>query len=410
MAVPDSKEGTTGIAVQSYYKGTDGRWYSLESGNNGNFWRANGAEPGFPYTLITQVPANAPASPAASSSSSGSTASGSTASTPSSSNTALLTPALKPKGKTSGSSLRYPDNAATTGESHYVLFTFKKYTPPFSKTAQSSVGASATAVTAYNAQTNNLEDADLPQILLYMPEGVAASYKTNWDGKAFGNVAAGILRAAGNVADNKYLDALKGITDTTETQIKNASSILGGKGIAALTKTLTGDSVGLNDIFSSIGGAILNPNVELIFGGHDLRTLQLTFKMVPYNKTEAQTIDSIVKTFKEAMLPKLNQGKSGEFWGILNSGTNPAKIDAAGKYGSGFIGVPDLVQISFMRGGTENTRVAKYKVCSITDFDVNYSPDGVYAVGPDGYPVATEIKVNFMESKLVYNEDIDAGF
>lgn len=407
MAVPDSKEGTTGVAVQSYYKGTDGRWYSLESGNNGNFWRANGAEPGFPYTKINNPPAAAPASP------SSSTTSGTdpnNPSAPSSSNTALLTPALKPQGTSSSSSLRYPGDIAVTGESHYVLFTFKKYTPPFSKTAQSSVGGSATAVTAYNAQTNNLEDADHPQILLYMPEGVAASYKTNWDGKAFGNVAAGVLRAAGQVADNKYLDALKGITDTTATQIKNASSILGGKGIAALTKTLTGDSVGLNDIFSSIGGAILNPNVELIFGGHDLRTLQLTFKMVPYNLTEAQTIDKIVQTFKKAMLPKLNQGKSGEFWGILNSGSNPARIDAGGKYGSGFIGVPDLVQISFMRGGTENSRVSKYKVCSITDFDVNYSPDGVYAVGPDGYPVATEIRVNFMETKLVYKEDIDSGY
>jgi hypothetical protein len=396
MAVPDSLEGTTGIDVQSYYKGTDGRWYTLLYGRNGNFWRANGAEPGFPYKKIDNPPADAPASP-------------SSTTAPSSSNTSLLTPALKPKGSTSSSSLRYPDDIAVTGESHYVLFTFKKYTPPFSKTAQSSVGSSATAVTAYNAQTNNLEDSGLPQVLLYMPEGVAASYKTNWDGKAFGNVAAGMLRTAGQVANNDYLKALSSISSTAEQTLKNASATLGAKGVSALIKAATKDSIGVQDIFSSIGGAILNPNVELIFGGSELRTLQLTFKMVPYNKTEAQTIDKIVKTFKEAMLPKLNLGESGEFWGIL-SGTNKKESEASTAYGSGFIGVPDLVQISFMRGGTENNRVSKYKVCSITDFDVNYSPDGVYAVGPDGYPVATEIRVNFMETKLVYKEDIDSGY
>lgn len=403
MAVPDSKEGTTGVAVQSYYKGTDGRWYSLESGNNGNFWRANGAEPGFPYKKLDNPPAEAPASP------SSSTASGSDPNNPSSSNTSLLTPALKPKGTTSSSSLRYPDDIAVTGESHYVLFTFKKYTPPFSAKAQSSNTSAANALIAYNRSTNNLEDADHPQILLYMPEGVAASYKTNWDGKAFGNVAAGILRTAGKAAEGNYIAAIKQIKDTGEQAVKNATATLGAAGISALAKTLTKDSIGVQDIFSSIGGAILNPNVELIFGGNELRTLQLTFKMVPYNKTEAETIDTIVKTFKKAMLPKLNHQNSGTFWGAL-AGTASSSYQSQNEYGSGFIGVPDLVQISFMRGGTENKKVTKYKVCSITDFDVNYSPDGVYAVGPDGYPVATEIRVNFMETKLVYNEDIDSGY
>lgn len=131
--------------------------------------------------------------------------------------------------------------------------------------------------------------------------------------------------------------------------------------------------------------------------------------MVPYNKPEAEIVDNIVKTFKKAMLPRLNHQGSGTFWGSL-AGRASTAYASQNEYGSGFIGVPDLVQISFMRGSAENDRVTRYKVCSITDFDVNYSPDGVYAVGPDGYPVATEIRVNFMESKLVYNEDIDRGF
>ena len=388
--------------VNSYYKGTDGSWYILTHTTNGKQWKKNAVEPGGIQHLnmkLQSPPANAPASPNA------------TAQSASTSSLQLLTPAVLPKGSATGTSLRYPDDISTVDKSHYVIFSFKKYTPPFSAAAQQK-GLGSNAVTAYNAQTNNLESSDLPQIILYMPEGVAASYKANWDGKAFGNVAAGVLRSAGAVASNDYKQALAAIGTSAEQAVKNAPATLGAKGINALTKALTKDSIGVQDIFSSIGGAILNPNVELIFGGHDLRTLQLTFKMVPYNKTEAETIDKIVKTFKEAMLPRLNHQNSGKFWGALAGGATSTNSgnSSSGKYGSGFIGVPDLVQINFMQGATDNNNVAKYKVCSITDFDVNYSPDGVYAVGPDGYPVATEIRVNFMETKLVYAEDIDAGY
>jgi hypothetical protein len=393
---------TDGIPVYSYYKGTDGSWYILYHTTNGKQWKENAVEPGgVQFNQLSSPPADAPASPTA--------AAGSNTG-PTTSSLQLLTPATLPIGTGAGSSLRYPTDISTVDKSHYVIFSFKKYKPPFSAAAQKR-GLGSNALTAYNAQTNNLEPADLPQILLYMPEGVAASYKANWDGKAFGNIAAGILRTAGAAANDDYIQAIKNIGTTAEQAVKNATSTLGAKGIQALTKTLTGDSVGVQDIFSSIGGAILNPNVELIFGGHDLRTLQLTFKMVPYNKPEAEAIDRIVKTFKEAMLPRLNHNNSGKFWGALaGNQANQSAVGANQKYGSGFIGVPDLVQINFMQGGKENRNVAKYKVCSITDFDVNYSPDGVYAVGPDGYPVATEIRVNFMETKLVYSEDIEFGY
>jgi hypothetical protein len=326
-------------------------------------------------------------------------------STPNSFNTALLTPAVAPAGT---GSLRYPDNVSTKGDSHYVLFNFKKYKPPFSAAAnQAAANQSNNAYNAYNANTNNLEASDLAQVLLYMPEGVAASYKANWDGKAFGNVAAGILRTAGSAMDGDYANAIRSLQRTAGKSLDRMPEYLASKAITSLTKKLTGDSIGIQDVFSSIGGAILNPNVELIFGGHDLRTLQLTFKMVPYNKTEAIAVDNIVTTFKKAMLPTLNAGDSGDFWGALggSSSTKPANT-----YGTGYIGVPNLVQVTFMKGGRENDRVAKYKVCSITDFDVNYSPDGVYAIGPDGYPVATEIRVNLMETKLVYKEDVAYGY
>ena len=43
--------------------------------------------------------------------------------------------------------------------------------------------------------------------------------------------------------------------------------------------------------------------------------------------------------------------------------------------------------------------------------NVNYTPDGNYAVFQGGAPVATELKISFMETKLVFSEDIkERGF
>ena len=53
-------------------------------------------------------------------------------------------------------------------------------------------------------------------------------------------------------------------------------------------------------------------------------------------------------------------------------------------------------------------------MCAITDFNINYTPDNNYATfGNDtapGGPVAYEMKISFMETKLIYAEDIKNGY
>ena len=336
-------------------------------------------------------------------------------------------PSLAKAGTSTGGSLRYPSDIAVTDKSHYVLFDFKKYNPPFSRTGQYSVNApdvngtvtvSEDSLANYNQSAEMMTPSGAPQIMLYMPEGIASSYKTNWDGKAFGNAVAGILKGAGSAADGAYMDSIRSTAAIVSNQWEKLPATLGAAAIQKAAKSVTGDSIGMQDVFSAIGGGILNPNVELIFGGHDLRTLTLTFLMVPYNKKEAEIIELIVRTFKKSMLPSMN-GQGQDFWSTQNEkATDTNRAWLAGWGGkrktlsemTTFISNPDLVKVTFMQGSGVNSKVSQFKTMSITDFDVNYTPDGTYAVGPDGYPVATQIQVNLMESKLVYAEDIDQGY
>ena len=47
-----------------------------------------------------------------------------------------------------------------------------------------------------------------------------------------------------------------------------------------------------------------------------------------------------------------------------------------------------------------------FKRCSISNVEVNYTPDGTYATHPDGAPVSVELRLSFMETKVVFAQEI----
>lgn len=303
----------------------------------------------------------------------------------------------------SQSSKRYPRDIGES-VSDYMIFDFYDYTPPFSKAEYAG-----TSLSQYNKSNTELQVADgFNQIILYMPEGVSASYKANWDGKKFGNIAAGVLASAGSFTSGNLKGFFDKLGQTASDTAKRAPAQVGASAVSAIINGITGDSVGTNDIFSSIGGQILNPNAELIFGGHDLRTFTFTYKLVPYNELEAKIIfekkDGIIDTFKRAMLPSFGGDK------IENAGSNFSTVNRGTNAPVGFIKNPKLVQVNFMSGSSPHPFLPRFKPCSITDFDVNYTADGVYAAHLQGYPSAVEITVSLTETKLIYSEDIPNGF
>lgn len=176
----------------------------------------------------------------------------------------------------------------------------------------------------------------------------------------------------------------------------------------------TGESLSLDDLFGSTRGVIFNPNTELLFNGFDLRNFTLNFKLVPRNRDEANIIEEIILTFKRAMLPSFSNGTeitsgigSLSTLGLANAFGlgGGATIDKEG-FKSTYIKVPDLVKVNFMQGANKNKHVPQFKMCALTQVDVNYTPDGVYATTSDGRMVAYQLSLNFQETKLVYSEEV----
>ena len=320
--------------------------------------------------------------------------------------TPLGNPKIEPKGVYGadqvGTSLRYPMDMRIELDSHYVCFDFYKYKPPFQRADVPQEGDSAfimnRTLKLYNASGGSQEYfkvKKMPQILMYMPSDIQDTFKAGWEGKAFGSTAAGMLAAAGAKSGTDKLRTFANTAKNTAEKLPvNAAASI----VTSLIKNVTGDSISQQDVFGGIAGVVRNPNVELLFQQHDLRTFDLTFKMAPYSKEESFICETIINTFKKAMLPSYD-GEGGEVFGI--------KGDAIA---AGFVAVPLVCRVAYMKGNEINTNLPRYKMCAITDFNVNFTPDNNYSTLVDGRPTAFEIKINFMETKLLYAEDIASGF
>ena len=297
-----------------------------------------------------------------------------------------------------GTSLRFPNDMLIDEGEDFVMFDFYDYRPPFKDKRYGGEGKEVLNQTLaqYNASgyaNEYFKDKKYKQILLYMPQDVQDAFAAKWEGKKFGALTTGVISAAGAGQRGKKLnDVVKAATEAFDRGGANAAAQI----VTGLANKITGDTISTSDVFGGISGVARNPNMELLFQSMELRTFDLTFKMAPYDQTDVSNMNDIIRTFKKAMLPQYKLGEGTKVFGMENDALE-----------GGFIQVPKVCAVNFMRGAGRNNYLPRYKMCAITDVNVNYTPDNVYATFNQSSPVATELKISFMETKLIFSEDIE---
>ena len=295
-------------------------------------------------------------------------------------------------------SVRFPHDMLIGAGDDFVMFDFYDYKPPFQDKVSPDGKVINQTLQQYNATAFSAEyfkDKAYQQIIMYMPQDIQDVYSAKWEGKKFGAMTTGMIASAGRT----------GMVNKLQEQAKSLGNQLGKKGqveaaaavVSGLAQKITGDSISAGDLFGGISGVARNPNVEVLFQSMELRTFDLTFKLAPFDDQDALRIESIIKIFKQAMLPQYS----------LDSDTKVFGYEGKGALQAGFIQVPKVCAVNFMRGGERNRFLPRYKMCAITDVNVNYTPDNVYSTFDRNMPVSTELKISFMETKLVFSEDIE---
>ena len=239
-------------------------------------------------------------------------------------------------------------------------------------------------------------------VMLPIPQDVANEIQQTWQGKQFTAVgraavaaaAAGKLHQAGEVVKN-----VKGNLFALQKSLT---------GLALNTLPGVGGNISFNDISGSTRGVVLNPNAELLYDSPQMREVGMVFKMVPRNPGESEAIYNICQTFRRNASPAFG-GRDAEDkdWSFTVDSKYSQKTQGVipGDR-QNFIRVPNLCKFTFMKGRKAHPHLVQFKPCAISNVEVTYTPDGTFATYSDGAPVAVELRLSFMETKVVFAQEI----
>jgi len=229
------------------------------------------------------------------------------------------------------------------------------------------------------AERSTFTERILGSVLLPVPNAVNDANSCSW-GQDTMNAA---QIAASDIAMKTITEGAGAGMNTAE-GVKDAAVKQGGADVKdALAQYFAGQATGVKGILARTKGQVINPNMELIFNGPQLRPFNFTFKMSPRDERESITIKKIIRMFKQSMAPQRSEA-------------------------SLFLKAPNTYKLQFLEGSSrEHKFLPKIKECAMTGFNVNYTPDGNYATYRNSAMVAVELSFSFQELEPIFNNDYD---
>jgi len=228
-------------------------------------------------------------------------------------------------------------------------------------------------------------------IILPMQPNIEETNSVNWSADTLnpiqammGNFAAQTIDAIGGVSGEGMKGAFESLTN-------DAASIINNNNLKGfITSYFAGQAVGAN-LIGRAEGMVINPNLELLFNGPTLRTFNFSFPMAPRNKEEALQIRKIIRAFKR------NSAVQRDPDGLFLKSPRVFKIEYI--YNGGVTNENGEEVAS----GGQHPYLNKIRLCAMTSFKVNYTPDNTYMTFHDGGSLTSyNISMSFNELNPIY--------
>ena len=221
-------------------------------------------------------------------------------------------------------------------------------------------------------------------IQLPMQPQLSESTAVSWGGDSLNAIqaeGANIARNAINdLGEGNIGEALGGMVNDATGAVNRLLADGGSK--AALTAYFAGQAVGAN-VIGRTTGQVINPNLELLFSGPNLRSFNFNFTLTPRDSEEARIVRKIIRAMKRNMTPQRSSQNL-------------------------FLESPRIFELEYIFGDTnrEHPFMNKFKPCACTNFTVNYTPDGSYMTYR-GEPSMTayQISMSFGEIEPIYSDE-----
>ena len=221
----------------------------------------------------------------------------------------------------------------------------------------------------------------LGSVFLPVPGSVTDSNNVNWASDSMDPAKLALANAFfTNV--QKSSGQIEGLVDSLGEIAQQVGEGSGEvkKGVAAmLTKAATGGSV-----LTRTTGSIVNPNMEMLFQGPQIRPFTFSWKMSPRDYEESEMIKKIIRMFKQSQAVKRSKSML-------------------------FLESPNTYALRFLTArNKEHGYLPKIKECALTGFSMNYTPDGNYQTYENSSMVAYEMQMSFQELEPIYHDEYTA--
>ena len=229
-------------------------------------------------------------------------------------------------------------------------------------------------------------------VTLPIVTGIGDQNNVNWKGATLNPIQSTAAALALNVFEGARAgNNINEIVSSAGRSFNDARAVLAtqaGDDIrSGINVYLAQQAVGAQGLLSRTTGAILNPNLEMLFGGPKLRSFGFTFKLSPRDASEASQVRQILRFFKQGMSVK----------------TSSSNV---------FLKTPNVFDIQYQTFNTdgnliEHPSINFIKTCALTSCDVQYTPDGTYMTYEDPFRTMTsyQLTLNFGELDPIFDDD-----
>ena len=224
-------------------------------------------------------------------------------------------------------------------------------------------------------------------VALYLPAEVSDNYSVTYNNTETGLLGF-IAAGGGSIIDafrrGDYEETARRGLDTTRGILEEVLKNVGASALELATQAEGG-----YEMFNKILGRGLNPYMEVLFSGVQLRQFTYNFTFMPRNFRETQDVQKIIQLFKFHAAPELR-------------GNNL------------FLGLPSEFDIHYMYqppvgDAKENEYYNKIATCVLNNVSTNYTPSGVRS-HRDGSPVKITMSLQFTETEMITKDHVDVGY
>jgi len=272
--------------------------------------------------------------------------------------------------------LRYPQDLKNQD---VITFSMRKYTAP-SGLQITPDGDSFTGLVSKRKQDSRI----LGTVVLPIQPTIIDDNSVRWNDESLNTLELAALNlSSGGI--NFGTTGISNVLDNMQSIIQGSE----GQNIANAIKTAaSGAAIGKN-VLARVSGAIVNPNIELLFNGPSLRVFNYRFQLSPRNQDETRNIMKIIRFFKQGMAVQ----------------RSPENL---------FLTTPNIFDVKYLfKEGDDHPYINRIKTCALTRCSVDYTPTGSYMTFSDGGMVSYSLNLTFEELEPIYADDytekIDGG-